>query len=835
MSLQYIKDDKGKDQLLYKGYLYKKVRASGNKTFWKCAEYYKYCCTGRAHTSHNQVIKSLPHLHPPTRMPAEADQGPNGMKNINTGSESVPKMNTASCNALSHDRTKKWHTNHPSQTIQRLRACLKATRQPSSNLREPITAGETTIKEPMIPSALTSPGFHEFIDSSMDRTYLPNPSLCKEKYALNSSSIQAIREAGRQRFRQSTLPPGETLQEILSRLSSTAVQWLCPQEHSKDQIVDMVILEQFLNVLPADMQMWLKAQEPGSSKEAVRLAMAYHKQEPVKPIQDMITFEDVSIHFTEEEWTLLDHKEKNLYWNVMHQNYDNVACLASNQIKGKSHEEDSLQEVFEPAVEWLEKSKETVFQHPEQKLNSNCLTNQQKKTMEKEEIFTVSERNVMGPDRDIILGPEVGLQSQCIHIDYGEAGPSTIPINDQKSLNEEDLTNSYGISSKIHPQNFKQNLIREGQIDTERQQKDKFYGGQWRNPIHHETRTSWNAECVTIDDTEQTEPLMLDSQRDFRYGDKSLETIMEIISLSTDSDPVLSCSKICSAELNEGTDLDGENQKILEIGLVNSSVNEGGLEKLSSWGSVLQEPATQIPRSDVQRDLEVQYRYARHCNEDDTSKISLGGQLITCPKYEHFNSFKQYACSNPEEIISSLSALIKRRRVDKKYFGRRNLKFQSRTHRRNNLQKSLIRHNWWHLKQNRSWLLESGVTPKRFPKYDPVTLNSQMGEALYLAVQILRRFSATGFFSSNPAQMEQQERSFPLPFLDKMAAEPTLSQVMTVLQQVAANIAEIKAAISSLHSTVTSLQSGSFPECIVEAEGGISDLKDPSPNTKAVL
>lgn len=81
--------------------------------------------------------------------------------------------------------------------------------------------------------------------------------------------------------------------------------------------------------------------------------------------------------------------------------------------------------------------------------------------------------------------------------------------------------------------------------------------------------------------------------------------------------------------------------------------------------------------------------------------------------------------------------------------------------------------------------------------------------------------------------MEQQEGSFPLPFLDKMAAEPTLSQVMTVLQQVAANIAEIKAAISSLHSTVTSFQNGSFSECTVEAEGEISNLKGPSQKTKA--
>lgn len=43
--------------------------------------------------------------------------------------------------------------------------------------------------------------------------------------------------------------------------------------------------------------------------------------------QELVTFEDVSLHFTEEEWALLSHGEKALYWDVMHQNYDNVTWL----------------------------------------------------------------------------------------------------------------------------------------------------------------------------------------------------------------------------------------------------------------------------------------------------------------------------------------------------------------------------------------------------------------------------------------------------------------------------------------------------------------------------
>ncbi|XP_063147455.1 zinc finger protein 583-like [Candoia aspera] len=838
MTLQYIKDQKGKDQLLYKGYLYKKVRASRNKTFWKCAEYHKYCCKGRAHTSHDQVIKYLPHLHPPTRTLIEPDQVPYGAKEITVGPESIPKATTASCGALPEVGTKKWYTDHPSQTIQRLRACLKATRQPSPDLQASVTVVETTLKEPAASSVLTSPGFPKFTDSTMDRTFMPN--LCKKKHALDSASTQADQEAGRQQFRLPTRLPGETLQEILSRLSTAALQWLCPQEHSKDQIVDKVILEQFLSVLPVDLQTRLKAQEPGSSKEALQLATAYHEQEPARPIQDLITFEDVSVRFTEEEWALLGHKEKNLYWNVMHQNYDNVSWLAGDQIKGESQEEDLLQEVFDPAVEWLEKSKETILQCPEQDLKKICPKNQQKGSSEREEMFVHSKKNGRGPGRETIpLGTEVGLQSQCRHIDYEECGASAIPLNGQKNVNEEDLPGSYEIPSKTNPQNLKQNLIREDQNDAERQQpedeKSTLFRSHWRNPAHHETRTSQDAMRTTIDDTEQAEPLMLDSNLklsnggDLKYVDKSLE-IVERISQSPDPDLMLICSKTCAAELNGTAGLTSENQNILESCQPNSSENGGGLEKLSSFGSVSQEPETHILHSDVPRGSEAQYRHTNHGN-GDTSKISLGNQLITCSKCKHSDPFRPYVCPNPGESISSLSALIKQRRVDRKCFSGRNLNLKSgahrRSHTRNNLKKSLNRDNWWYCKQNRSWLLESGIGLKQSPKFDPVTLNTQTGEALYLATEIIRRFSAAGFSSSSSPQTEQQERTFSLPFLDRMATEPTLSQLMTMLQQAAANIAEIKAAVSSLRATVNDLQNDlrNFSRCTVEAEGGISDLE----------
>ncbi|XP_042306726.1 zinc finger protein 396-like [Sceloporus undulatus] len=79
-------------------------------------------------------------------------------------------------------------------------------------------------------------------------------------------------DAQRQRFRQFCYQEAEGPREAFCRLWELCHQWLKPQRNTKEQILDLLILEHFLSILPVEMQSWVKGNHPKSCSQAVALA-----------------------------------------------------------------------------------------------------------------------------------------------------------------------------------------------------------------------------------------------------------------------------------------------------------------------------------------------------------------------------------------------------------------------------------------------------------------------------------------------------------------------------------------------------------------------------------
>ncbi|CAH7275156.1 zinc finger and SCAN domain-containing protein 25 [Phodopus roborovskii] len=73
-------------------------------------------------------------------------------------------------------------------------------------------------------------------------------------------------EAFRLRFRQFRYQEAAGPQEALRELQELCRRWLRPELHTKEQILELLVLEQFLTILPREFYTWIREHSPDSSK-----------------------------------------------------------------------------------------------------------------------------------------------------------------------------------------------------------------------------------------------------------------------------------------------------------------------------------------------------------------------------------------------------------------------------------------------------------------------------------------------------------------------------------------------------------------------------------------
>ncbi|XP_019206784.1 zinc finger and SCAN domain-containing protein 23-like [Oreochromis niloticus] len=80
-------------------------------------------------------------------------------------------------------------------------------------------------------------------------------------------------ETYRQKFRSNTVPPGESPTETYYRLKGLYRRWIRPEQHTKEEMGEAIILEQLIRVLPGEVRTWVREHEPADGLTAATLTV----------------------------------------------------------------------------------------------------------------------------------------------------------------------------------------------------------------------------------------------------------------------------------------------------------------------------------------------------------------------------------------------------------------------------------------------------------------------------------------------------------------------------------------------------------------------------------
>ncbi|XP_066469156.1 zinc finger and SCAN domain-containing protein 31-like [Tiliqua scincoides] len=150
------------------------------------------------------------------------------------------------------------------------------------------------------------------------------------------------REAQRQHFRQFCCQELEDPRKMYVQIQALCCQWLKPERHTKEEILELLVLEQFLASLPVEAQSWIRAGGPDSCAQAVALLEDFlmsRREAETGTWQQVVNPRKVGLPLHMVEWIPVQSSQQTKFWKVLQEDGESVDSLddgKGNQLKVKN-------------------------------------------------------------------------------------------------------------------------------------------------------------------------------------------------------------------------------------------------------------------------------------------------------------------------------------------------------------------------------------------------------------------------------------------------------------------------------------------------------------------
>ncbi|XP_053146319.1 zinc finger and SCAN domain-containing protein 30-like isoform X2 [Hemicordylus capensis] len=145
------------------------------------------------------------------------------------------------------------------------------------------------------------------------------------------------REKQRQQFRSFSYPEREGPRAAYHRLKDLCCRWLKMETCTKEQILDLLVLEQFINILPLNIHRWIAKFAPGSCSDAVALAEDFLLKQEVCRQKKQVAVEGAAIS-SQAAQVPSDLQQQQLWAETKQKDDNQEASLLVNDWKSENKE-----------------------------------------------------------------------------------------------------------------------------------------------------------------------------------------------------------------------------------------------------------------------------------------------------------------------------------------------------------------------------------------------------------------------------------------------------------------------------------------------------------------